>query len=82
MELNSALDKAKLADSHPDRMYCGELVKYIINTEKDLARLCKLVDPSKPVVTQGAAAPVSPEVLLNSVLQIGNSPFKISVECP
>ena len=81
MELNSALEKAKIADSHPDRTHCEELISYISNTEKDLERLCELVEPSKPVVAQGAPA-VSPDALLNSVSQIGNNPIKISVECP
>ena len=38
MELNSTFDKAKLAESHPDRKYCDQSITYMINAEKDLAR--------------------------------------------
>ena len=87
MELNSAFDKAKLAESHGDRKYCEELVAYMITTEKDLARLCGLVKASKPAVvleaaSESGAAVVTPDALLHSVSQIGNNPIKISVECP
>ena len=80
MELNSAFDKAKLAELHDDRKYCEELVTYMINTEKDLARLCELVEPSKPAVVLDAAgasgtAVVSPDALLNPISQIGNNPI-------
>ena len=82
MELNSAFDKAKLAESYDDRKYCEELVTYRINTEKDLARLCELVEPSELAVVLDAlwasgAAVVTPDALLNSASQIENSPIKI-----
>ena len=80
MELDAALNKAKVGAEHADRKYCEGLVVYIANVEKELARICKIVNKIMPGEADGE--PLTPANVLNTVSQIGNNPIKISVDCP
>ena len=80
MVIDALLNKAKVSDGDAERKYCDELVKYIEESEKELARICKVVETVRPVVPGTPA--VDTAELLNSVSQIGNNPIKISVDCP
>ena len=81
MELNNILNKQKVSESSPDRKYGDDLVDYIMKSETELARLCKVFDTDKPKLASNASS-VTPQELLTFVSQIGNNPINISVECP
>ena len=79
MELDSYLNKSKIAEDDPIRKYGEDLIKYISDSEIELARLCKFCDrPSEASNAQG----VNPAELFKSVSQMGNGPIKISVDSP
>ena len=81
MALNTALNRKKISESSPDRQYGDDLVDYIVNSETELARLCKAFDSDKSNQASSASS-VSSKELLDAVSQIGNNPINISVECP
>ena len=80
MELNTLLNKQKVPESDPQRKYGDELVAYIMDSETELARFCKMFEAKPNVVSAGQG--VNSEEFLNSVSQIGNNPIKVKVDCP
>ena len=80
MDLDAALNKAKVSTEDPNRVYGSELIDYISDSEVELARLCKKFE-SKSSTAPGAQG-VNSQELLTSVSQIGNNPIKVNVDCP